>query len=59
LLRHLNPDEHLIVEDGRVFRWSAAGAEMIEPGVRRYFESRLEDDDPVLSPRRAAPIGEI
>ncbi|MET9323899.1 hypothetical protein ABZX75_27540 [Streptomyces sp. NPDC003038] len=40
----LNPAAHLVIEDGRVFRWSASGLASIESGVRAYFLDRREDD---------------
>jgi hypothetical protein len=46
LLADLEPGRHLVVERDRVFRWSADGLALVEPGVRAYFHARSEDDEP-------------
>ena len=50
LLSSLVPDRHIRVDDDRLFRWTRAGLDLVEPGVRAYFRSRLEDE-PSVGPR--------
>ncbi|MEU2874711.1 hypothetical protein ABZ769_37000 [Streptomyces olivoreticuli] len=44
LLGDLDPDKHLLMDEGKIFRWSQAGFAQIEPKIRSYFHDRREDD---------------
>ncbi|PJN25675.1 hypothetical protein [Kitasatospora sp. CB02891] len=44
LLGSLDPQKHLIIEQGRVFRWTPAGLASVEGGIRSYFYGRREDE---------------
>jgi hypothetical protein len=44
LLTSLVPEEHLLAEKERVFRWTQSGIASIEAGIRAYFYGRREDD---------------